>query len=165
MSEVTEDTIDEESTKGSDWPFESKLVSVIKVVDSHVCHHGGEKPYYQISISGFIIDCIGGVLFTDIQEGADDDDIERVKMLQELYVPGALLHLECRFFFFGDRSIDIHGPTVRPVEKYGEDIDEFFPIVVDTGREPVHKAGEFYYCGRIYRAGKAQFRGFKQGVK
>lgn len=143
------------------WPLDGIcLNTIIKVHDFDAYHHAGDNPYYQISVGGFImVDCMGDILFTEIQMSAEDGDTDEVSRLQELFTPGSLHYVKSEHFFYGDRSIDIQNPETKLVAHSDyEAINSFFPVKVASGRDPA--PGEFYYAGDIFVEGRGNFRGF-----
>lgn len=152
-----------EKANGEIWPLEEiKITTILKVDHFEVYHHKGENPYIQITIGGFVmIDCLGGVLFTDIQLSANYGDTEEVERLRKLLYPNSLHWIESACFDFVDRSVFFHSPIFRPVASNDYDaINAFFPIPVAEGRDPGE--GEFYYAGTIFVEGKGKFMGFKR---
>jgi hypothetical protein len=141
----------------------SRFTSVFRVNDLS-SHWYGDG--YEIHIGGFVLDALGGVLFSEILCGARTE--EELLMLRNTYRPYTLHWLEAETFVFADRTIDfLHPKTTCVEEEKREEIAAFFPVFLRHGGEPDRRKGEFLYAGKIFREGRGSFHGFpwwqKQG--
>jgi len=118
----------DETVEQCPWPLEgTRLIAVFKVDGCDVYHHTNENPYYQISVSGLVLDCFGKIAFADIEFNADEGDPVSAIRLEKQYGVGTLHWLDSTLFDLVDGEFHFYGPETTPVpcDKF-DAINDFF---------------------------------------
>ncbi len=101
----------------SEWLLETRLVTVFKVDNVMVFHHTSGDPYFQISVSGFVLDGWGEKVPADINLHADDGATPEVSELESVYSIGSIHRLDATLFGTLGGCFQFYNPETEPVSQ------------------------------------------------
>lgn len=143
------------------WVLEGICITTIfKIVAFDVIRNGGDNPWQQIDIDGFVLGSIGDVTFASMQFSADDGDMDTVAALKKKFPIGSLHWLKNEsFHMIGDFKFYYPETTCPVSEEDFEEINMIFPTEVSNRAELASQIGKphILYCGRWFRPGSAYF--------